>query len=88
MPETTTRSPDIDRLRWQCRRGMLELDEILLAYLDREYRQASSADQSAFRRLLAIEDPILNQWLLLDGVADVGLRGIVRRVRGCSELHG
>lgn len=59
---------EFQRLRWQCRRGMLELDEILSRYLERCYVGAEAADQLAFRRLLAVEDPVLNAWLL-GGVA-------------------
>lgn len=83
MPETTNIPPDMDRLRWQCRRGMLELDEILLRYLEGRFVQSSPEDQQRFRQLLAVEDPVLNEWLLMahtDGAGD--LAGIVERVRG------
>lgn len=53
------------RLRWQCRRGMLELDEILLRYLEGPFLAAPQAQQQQFRALLQIEDPVLNQWLIL-----------------------
>ena len=56
---------EIARLRWQCRRGMLELDEILDRYVVHRYLQAPPDEQSAFRRLLDYQDPELQQWLLL-----------------------
>jgi len=75
--------PDMNRLRWQCRRGMLELDEILLRYLEHGFVTSPPDLQAQFRRLLAVEDPVLNEWLLLGTVPDeVGLAAIVRRVRG------
>jgi antitoxin CptB len=44
------------RLRWQCRRGMLELDELLQSYLDRRYACADANEQHAFRTLLTLSD--------------------------------
>lgn len=44
------------RLRWQCRRGMLELDELLQSYLDRRYAHANENEQHAFRTLLTLSD--------------------------------
>ena len=45
------------RLRWRCRRGMRELDMLLLGYVERYYPSAESAEQAAFRRLLTLPDP-------------------------------
>ena len=42
---------DLGRLRWRCRRGMKELDELLLAYLPR-YLEASADERAAFEALL------------------------------------
>ncbi len=76
---------DLARLRWQCRRGMLELDEILLDYLEHHYAAANAAEQAAFRRLLGEEDPRLQRWLLLDErPADPALHALVERLRGNS----
>lgn len=52
------------RLRWQCRRGMRELDELLLAYLDHEYEQADDGQKQAFCSLLGLSDPELTGYLL------------------------
>lgn len=73
---------DINRLRWQCRRGMLELDVILSRYLEERYAGASAAEQEQFRALLEIEDPILNRWLILGEMPnDAPLAMIVQQVR-------
>jgi antitoxin CptB len=47
---------DLGRLRWRCRRGMLELDEALLAFLERHYPGAEPAVQEAFLELLDRDD--------------------------------
>ena len=31
---------EFKRLRWRCRRGMRELDQLLVRYLEREWQQA------------------------------------------------
>ncbi len=52
------------RVRWQCRRGMRELDELLLGWFERRYRNASDAEKTAFRGLLSLPDPELAGYLL------------------------
>ncbi len=52
------------RLRWQCRRGMRELDELLLQYLENQYAATNESDKEAFRSLLELPDPVLNEYLL------------------------
>ncbi len=52
------------QLRWQCRRGMRELDELLLGYLEHHYEQAAGTEKVAFRSLLALSDPELVGYLL------------------------
>ena len=44
-------------LRWRCRRGMRELDGLLMRFLDAHYSDASAAEQAAFRELLTLPDP-------------------------------
>lgn len=50
---------EMSKLRWRCRRGMRELDEILVFYLEQCYAQATESEQAAFRRLLDHEEPDL-----------------------------
>lgn len=57
---------DANKLRWRCRRGTLELDAILLRYLNRRYAAADPAEKKAFAELLALEDDRLIQLLLND----------------------
>jgi antitoxin CptB len=48
-----------DRVRWRCRRGMLELDVILKEFLDAQYSSLTPAEQQAFDRLLGSSDNTL-----------------------------
>ncbi|MGB5576092.1 MAG: succinate dehydrogenase assembly factor 2, partial [Woeseiaceae bacterium] len=52
------------RLRWQCRRGMRELDELLIRYLEERYPLADEDEKTAFEAVLALADPELNGYLL------------------------
>ena len=45
------------RLRWRCRRGMRELDLVLLRYLEQTYAEAPVEEQAAFRQVLEMQDP-------------------------------
>lgn len=54
---------DLGRLRWRCRRGMKELDELLLAYLP-VHVEAPADEQAAFEALLELPDPDLYRLVL------------------------
>ena len=43
---------EIERLRWQCRRGMLELDLLLNRFLESAYADLSVQQRTDFVRLL------------------------------------
>lgn len=52
------------RLWWHSRRGMLELDVLLLPFLEEVYSDLSEDDQAKYRRLLDCEDPDLFKWFM------------------------
>lgn len=54
----------LSKLRWRCRRGMKELDVLLLGYLDRCYETASTEKQQAFVDLLDCQDPQLMGYIV------------------------
>ncbi len=53
---------ELNRLRWRARRGMLELDLLLLPYFDEDFHNLLESEQAVFVRLLEQEDPDLLQW--------------------------
>ena len=55
---------DLSRLRWRCRRGMRELDQLLGWYLEARLDQADAATKAAFSTLLDQQDPELWNWLM------------------------
>lgn len=44
------------RLRWRCRRGMAEMDQLLLRFLDHDFDELSPQQQTDFDHLLNMED--------------------------------
>ena len=72
---------DSRRLRWQCRRGMRELDVLLTRYLDAHYDGADQSHRDAFRALLTLSDPELAAYLLLgESPADEDTKHVVQRI--------
>lgn len=58
------------KLRWQCRRGMLELELFLNDFLDLDYDDLSREQKYCFEDLLTIIDPILYDYLMGISTAD------------------
>ncbi len=48
-----------ERVRWRCRRGLLELDLLLKQFLERHYAGLTDRERAAFVRLLDLPDPEL-----------------------------
>ncbi len=79
---TERQDEHIDRLRWQCRRGMLEVDLLLNRFLDAGYGELTDAQKSAFGDLLEYPDQILLEWLMgRQRPVDGRLAHVVDRVR-------
>jgi len=73
---------ELNRLRWRCRRGMLENDLILTRFLDARGSAISAEDLAALDRLLDLPDDEL--WDLIAGrsePADPGLLPVVEQLR-------
>lgn len=55
---------EISRLRWQCRRGLKELDLLLERYLREDFAAAPVSEQQAFAVLLDLPDPVLLAYVM------------------------
>lgn len=70
------------RLKWMCRRGMLELDVLFGKFLETGYANLTDEEKCQFVQLLDCPDPDLIGWLLgTDEPADEGLKHIAGKVR-------
>ena len=47
---------ELDRIRWHCRRGLLELDLVLTRFVEQQLEQLNDAGRSAFESLLELPD--------------------------------
>ncbi len=69
------------QLRWQCRRGMLELDMLLMPFIDEAFAALNNKQQNDFKRLLEHEDSELFPWLMLrEEPTDVDMKTMVKLV--------
>jgi len=51
------------RLIWRCRRGIREMDILLLGYLETHYDEASTNEQNIFEELLEEADLDILSWV-------------------------
>jgi antitoxin CptB len=71
-----------NRLAWQCRRGMRELDVLLQGFLEQRYEQLDARERDSFTRLLGYPDAVLLEWLMGRMVpADKDVASIVQDIR-------
>jgi len=69
------------KLRWQCRRGMLELDVILTRFVDKQWQGLEKELKAEFERLLKSSDQQLQKWLCEGKEAENGVTEIVNKIR-------
>lgn len=77
-----------NRLFWGSRRGMLELDLILLPFLENVYPSLDQIDKECYWKLLEAEDQDLYAWFMnrLDP-QDISLQRIVEIVRANTGIQ-
>ncbi len=75
-------STDRSRLYWQCRRGMLELDLLLQAFLDGQFDTLAAPEQQAFSDLLGYPDTVLLEYMLGRMIpTDKAIADVVAKIR-------
>ena len=68
------------RLRWQCRRGLLELDLLFVRFLEQHYSALTVEEQGNFQRLLEQPDQTLLAWLQGQQEPPLDLKSIIDKV--------
>ena len=66
-PESSILDPAFRRMRWRCRRGLLELDIVLGRFVE-HYGTLDAAQRLVFDELLELPDNIL--WDMISGKTD------------------
>lgn len=81
-----TTPDELRRLRWHCRRGMKELDLVMLRVLNAVVAGGKADELAAFQRLLATEDPEIWRWVIGKEVApDPDIRRLL--AVACDAAH-
>lgn len=65
---------ELERLRWRCRRGLLELDLVLDRFMDEHYEQLDQAKRRQFEALLDLPDHDL--WDMIAQKKEAGNRDV------------
>ncbi len=74
------------QLLWRCRRGMRELDVVLMRYMEHDFDTAEQNQKDAFETLLSLQDPEILD--LLTGrlvTEDVRLQHVIERILANSR---
>lgn len=71
-----------EKLRWACRRGMLELDLFLVPFFEKAYDGLSHDEKGHFSAMLCHTDPELFAWLMgHDKAARPELQSLTAKIR-------
>jgi antitoxin CptB len=77
---------EISTYRWQCRRGMLELDILLNNFVDHKVTSLSHQQKRSFELLLSYPDQTLLDLLLGNSISsDPSISSIVQQIQSVSS---
>lgn len=78
---------ELARLRWRCRRGTRELDQVLGWWFEQRYARSSPAMKTGFARLLDAQDPEIWDWVLGHAApADPAQAAIIDEIRARNRV--
>jgi len=74
------------RIHWQCRRGMLELDDMLQGFLKQTYDVLTPDERASFEKLLNCHDNLLLEYFMGRTVpADPDTANVVNKIRAAAQ---
>lgn len=77
-----SRKHRLDRLRWRCRRGLLELELLLAPFVAAELTGLPEPLLEQFELLLEFDDVDVHEWLLGRGTPPDEVADIVAEIQG------
>ena len=76
------------RLRWQCRRGMLELDALLDDFITKQYHQLDEQRKNVFKQLLNFPDQLLFDYFFTGTKPiDKDINDVIERIRNTNQTN-
>ena len=84
MTEKSHTEADSGQVYWRSRRGLLELDLILIPFTNNHYFRLPKNQQNLYKRMLDLDDVVILDWL--QGMVDVPLeyQSLVEEIRVSS----
>lgn len=74
-----------NRLRWACRRGMLELDILLGGFIDNGYYSLSEKEKFLFQDLLIEADQVLYDYFMKDiPLENENMANVIKKIRNAA----
>jgi len=70
-----------EKIRWACRRGMLELDLFLVPYFEKHFDSLDFQEKELFIELLSEIDPQLIHWLMAKEAPPSKFAALVDKIR-------
>ncbi len=71
------------KIEWDCRRGMLELDNVIMPFFRQYFDELNTEQKDTFLRLLACSDLQLFSWFFNNKTADdAQLQQMVKLIQG------
>jgi antitoxin CptB len=84
--QTISLTAEKNRIRWQCRRGMLELDALLQCFLEQELSSLDEKEYRDFENLLNCHDALLLEYLMGRTVpSDPDTAYVVNKIRAAAQ---
>lgn len=72
---------ELERVRWRCRLGLLELDIILQRFVDEHYAKLDETEIRQFETLLDLSDNDLWDMIALKQTDDKNPQSVLRRLQ-------
>lgn len=78
---------NLKRIKWACRRGMLELDLLLLPFFENTFEKLTTLEKEGFIALLQESDQDIYNWLLGKEKPNSSIyTQLVKKIRTINEL--
>ncbi|CDZ16464.1 Sdh5 super family related protein [Candidatus Johnevansia muelleri] len=75
-------------LHWRSRRGMHELDILLISFFENCFNKLSLKDKLAYKDLLKYEDNEIFNWLMcINSNNDINLKRIINHIKNYAKTY-